>query len=212
MGMKRNQKLRIVLVDDHFVVRMGLIGSINMESDMSVVAEASTGEEAIELFRELQPDVVVMDLRLPRMSGMEATATICKEFPDAKVIMLSTFEGDEDIYRSLQAGARAYLLKSVLREELLEAIRTVHAGNRYIPAAVAARLAERMPYTELSAREREVLELIVKGMSNKEIGSALAIAEVTIKLHVGHILSKLKVNDRTEAATVALRRGIIHLD
>ena len=126
--------------------------------------------------------------------------------------MLSTFEGDEDIYRALRAGARTYLLKSVLRDELLEAIRSVHAGHRYIPAPVAARLAERVPYGELSARELEVLTLIVKGMSNKEIASALSITEVTIKLHVGHILAKLKVNDRTQAATAALQRGIIHLD
>ena len=209
--MKKN-KIRILVVDDHFVVRMGLCSSINMEEDTVVVAEASNGRQAIQLYRQHVPDVVLLDLRLPGMDGVETTVAICKEHPDARIIMLSTYDGDEDIYRSFQAGARSYLLKSVLREELLTAIRAAHAGQRYIPPAVAERLAERVPFLELSARELEVLRLIVKGMSNKEIGAALNITEVTTKLHVGHILSKLKVNDRTQAATTAVQRGIVHLD
>jgi two-component system, NarL family, response regulator len=208
--MKKN-KIRILVVDDHFFVRMGLSGSINIEEDMMVIAEASNGQQATQLYRQQTPDVVLMDLRLPGMDGIATTAAICKEHPEARIIMLSTYDGDEEIYRSFQAGARSYLLKSVSRQELLAAIRAVHGGQRYIPPAVAARLAERVPFIDLSARELEVLGLIVKGMSNKEIAASLNITEVTTKLHVGHILSKLKVNDRTQAATSALRRGIIHL-
>ena len=207
----KKRKIRILVVDDHFVVRMGLCGSINMEEDMMVVAEASNGQQAIQLYRQQSPDIVLMDLRLPTMDGIVTAMTICKEYSEVRIIMLSTYDGDEEIYRSFQAGARSYLLKSTSREELLAAIRAVHSGQRYIPPAVAARLAERVPFSELSSREMEVLRLIVKGMSNKEIAAALSIAEVTTKLHVGHILSKLKVNDRTQAATSALQRGIIRL-
>ena len=152
-----------------------------------------------------------MDLKLPAMSGVEATRAICKEFPGAAVIMLSTHDGEEDIYRSLQAGARTYLLKTAARNELIDTIRAVHAGERRISPAVGARLAERMMHPDLTAREIDVLELIVKGRSNKEIAAELAIAEVTVKLHVGHILTKLGVNDRTQATTTALQRGIVHL-
>ena len=207
----KKQKIRVLVVDDHFVVRMGLAGSINLEEDMMVVAEASNGQQAIQLYRQQMPDIVLMDLRLPGMDGTSTAMAICKEFSEARIIMLSTFDGDEEIYRSFQAGARSYLLKSVSREELLAAIRAVHGGQRYIPPNVASRLAERVPFIDLSTREMEVLRLIVKGMSNKEIAAALSITEVTTKLHVGHILSKLKVNDRTQAATSALQRGIIHL-
>jgi len=207
----KKHKIRILVVDDHFVVRMGLSGSINMEEDMTVVAEASNGQQAIQLYRQQTPDIVLMDLRLPVMDGTATAMAICKEHPEARIIMLSTYDGDEEIYRSFQAGVRSYLLKSVSREELLAAIRAVHGGQRYIPPVVAGRLAERVPFSELSSREMEVLRLIVKGMSNKEIAAALNITEVTTKLHVGHILSKLKVNDRTQAATSALQRGIIHL-
>jgi two-component system, NarL family, response regulator len=207
----KKHKIRIVVVDDHFVVRMGLSGSINMEEDMMVVAEASNGQQAIQLYRQQAPDIVLMDLRLPVIDGTATAMAICKEYPEARIIMLSTYDGDEEIYRSFQAGVRSYLLKSVSREELLAAIRAVHAGQRYIPPAVAARLAERVPFSDLSVREMEVLGLIVKGMSNKEIAAALSITEVTTKLHVGHILTKLKVNDRTQAATSALQRGIIRL-
>lgn len=206
------EKIRIMVVDDHFVVRMGLVGSINLEPDMTVEVEASTGQQAIANFRQHRPDIVLMDLKLPGMGGVETTGIICKEFPDASIIMLSTHDGEEDIYRSLQAGARTYLLKTAAREELIDTIRTVHAGKRCISPAIGARLAERMTHAELTLRELDVLRLIASGKSNKEIGSALQIAEVTVKLHVGHILAKLKVNDRTQAATTALQRGILHLD
>jgi DNA-binding NarL/FixJ family response regulator len=206
------KKIRIMVVDDHFVVRMGLAGSINIEADMVVEAEASNGQQAIASYRQHRPDIVLMDLNLPGMSGVEATSAICKEFPDASVIMLSTHDGEEDIYRSLQAGARTYLLKTAAREDLIQTIRAVHAGERAISPAIGARLAERMTHAELTSREVEVLKLIAKGRSNKEIGSALGIAEVTVKLHVGHILTKLNVHDRTQATTTALQRGILHLD
>ena len=206
------EKIRILVVDDHFVVRIGLAGSINIEPDMVVEAEVSSGLLAIEYFRKHHPDIVLMDLRLPGMSGVEATSAICKEFPDAAIIMLSTHEGEEDIYRSIQAGARTYLLKTAAREDLIQTIRAVHSGERCISPVIGARLAERMTRTELTAREIEVLKLIAKGKSNKEIGSALGIAEVTVKLHVGHILTKLKASDRTQATTTALQRGILHLD
>jgi two-component system NarL family response regulator len=206
------KKIRILVVDDHFTVRMGLTGSINLEADLVVEAEASNGSQAIETFRKLRPDIVLMDLTLPGLSGIEATAAICKEFPEAAIIMLSTHDAEEDIYRSLQAGARTYLLKTAARDELMDAIRKVHAGERAISPAVGARLAERMTRAELTTRELEVLKLIAKGRSNKEIGSELNIAEVTVKLHVGHLLTKLNANDRTQAATTALQRGILHLE
>lgn len=201
-----------MVVDDHFVVRMGLAGSVNVESDMAAEIEVSTGEQAIAAYRQHRPDIVLMDLKLPGISGIEATRAICEEFPGAPIIMLSTHDGEEDIYRSLQAGARAYLLKTVERKELIDTIRSVHGGERCISPTVGARLAERMSHPDLTAREVEVLQLIVKGRSNKEIASDLKIAEVTVKLHVGHILTKLGVNDRTQATTTALQRGIIHLD
>jgi DNA-binding NarL/FixJ family response regulator len=207
-----NRKIRIMVVDDHFVVRMGLVGSINIEPDMIVEVEASNGQQAIAHFRHYHSDIVLMDLKLPDITGVEATGTICREFPGAAIIMLSTHDGEEDIYQSLQAGARTYLLKTAPREELIHTIRAVHAGERCISPAIGARLAERMTHTELTSRELDVLKQIAAGKSNKEIGSALQIAEVTVKLHVGHILAKLKVNDRTQAATTALRRGILHLD
>jgi DNA-binding NarL/FixJ family response regulator len=206
------EKTRILVVDDHFVVRIGLVGSINMEPDMVVEAEASTGPLAIEYFRKHRPDIVLMDLKLPGMGGIEATAAICQEFPEAAIIMLSTHDGEEDIYRSIQAGARTYLLKTAAREDLIQTIRAVHAGERCISPAIGARLAERMTRTELTVRETEVLKLIARGKSNKEIGSTLNIAEVTVKQHVGHLLTKLNANDRTQATTTALQRGILHLD
>jgi two-component system NarL family response regulator len=207
-----NKKIRIMVVDDHYVVRMGLVGSINIEPDIIVEIEASNGQQAIANFRRHHPDIVLMDLKLPDMTGVEATSTICREFPEAAIIMLSTHDGEEDIYQSLQAGAHTYLLKTAAREELIHTIRAVHAGERCISPAIGARLAERITHTELTLRELDVLKLIAAGKSNKEIGSALQIAEVTVKLHVGHILTKLKASDRTQAATTALRRGILHLD
>ncbi|HUC85755.1 MAG TPA: response regulator transcription factor [Candidatus Acidoferrales bacterium] len=205
-------KIRIMVVDDHFVVRIGLAGSINLEPDMVMETEASTGQQAIELFRIHRPDIVLMDLKLPGLDGVGATTAILKEFPDAAIIMLSTHDAEEDIYRSIQAGARSYLLKTAAREELIQTIRAVHAGARCISAAIGTRLAERMTRPELTVREIEVLKLIAKGRSNKEIGGALGIAEVTVKLHVGHLLTKLQASDRTQATTTALQRGILHLD
>lgn len=207
--MSSPHRIRILIVDDHLVVRMGLRSMIDSQSDMVVVAEAATGRETIKLFREKKPDLVLMDLRMPDMGGVEATAAICGDFPNAHVLVLTTYDGDENIYRALQAGARGYLLKDIPREEFFSAVRAVHAGQYFVPPSVAARLAQRVPALELSTREVEVLRLIVEGLSNKEIASALAITESTVKNHVNSILAKLKVNDRTQAATAALRRGII---
>ncbi|HWD91765.1 MAG TPA: response regulator transcription factor [Verrucomicrobiae bacterium] len=207
-----SEKIRVMVVDDHFVVRMGLCGSINFEADMMVETEATTGEQAIDKYRQHQPDVVLMDLKLPGISGIEATRTICGEFPSAAVVMLSTYESEEDIYNAIQAGARTYLLKSASRSELIGAIRSVHAGEHRVSLQVGAHLAERMRRPHLTPREKEVLGLIAKGRSNKEIAAELAITTVTVKLHVVHLLSKLRVSDRTQATTTALQRGLVHLD
>ncbi len=204
--------LRILVVDDHFMVRMGLSSSLNAEQDMKVIAEAGTGEAALEAYRKHQPGLVLMDVRLPGMSGAEAVGAIVREYSDARILMLSTHAGEEEVYRSLQAGARGYILKSARREELLRAIRDVRDGKRYLDPAVAPLLAERMAHRSLTSREVEVLRMVAKGMGNKEIAASLSIAEVTVKLHVSHVLEKLNVKDRTEAATAALRRGIISLE
>jgi DNA-binding NarL/FixJ family response regulator len=210
--MSNDKSIRILIADDHFVVRMGLTAVIHTQPDMTVVAEATTGRQAVELFRAHRPDIALMDLRMPEMDGIEAITAIRQEFPESRFIVLTTYDGDEDIYRALQAGARAYLLKDMLRDGLVEAIRAVHAGQRRLPAEVANRLAERMNRTELTARELEVLRLIVLGRSNKEIAAELSIAEGTVKIHINNILSKLGVSDRTQAATFALQRGIVHLE
>jgi len=206
------QPLRILVVEDHHVVRQGLIALLKTVPEMEVVAEAADGKQAVELFRQHKPDVTIMDLRLPGMSGVDAIGAIRQEFPAARIIVLTTFDGDEDIYRALQAGARGYLLKDMFGEELMDAIRTVHAGKTRIPPAVAQRLAERMGGPSLTARELDVLKLIVAGKSNKEIGQELTISEATVKTHINSILSKLGVTDRTQAATTALQRGIVHFD
>jgi len=203
---------RILVVDDHFMVRMGLSSSLNAEEDMEVIAEAGNGADALKAYRELRPGLVLMDVRLPGMSGPDAVAAIMREFPDARILMLSTHSGEEEIYRSLQAGARGYILKSAMREELLRAIREVRDGKRYLDPALAPLLAERVTHRSLTGRELEVLQMVAKGMGNKEIAAALNIAEVTVKLHVSHVLDKLNVKDRTEAATAALKRGILTLD
>jgi DNA-binding NarL/FixJ family response regulator len=210
--MTKGASIRILVVDDHPIVREGLIGIIERQSDMSVVAEASDGMEAVEMFRRHMPDVTLMDLRLPKMSGVDAITAIRKECQTARIIVLTTYDGDEDIYRALQAGAQGYLLKDTFREELLEAIRAVNDGKRRIPGPVATRLADRIGGSELTGREIEVLALIVKGRSNREIASSLAITEGTVKGHVNNILSKLGVADRTQAATTAIQRGIVHLE
>jgi DNA-binding NarL/FixJ family response regulator len=204
--------LRIMLVDDHYMVRMGLASIIALEADMAVCAEAATGEEALPLFRTHRPDVTIMDLRLPGLSGWETTHQIRGEFPEARIVVLSTYVCDEEIHSALQSGAMAYLVKSVQREELILAIRKAAAGRRHIPAEVAARLAERVARSDLSNRELEVLQQMLGGKRNREIAQTLAIAEGTVKLHVSSILAKLGVVDRTEAVTVALQRGILRLD
>ncbi len=206
------EKIKILVVDDHHVVRQGLVALINTVPSMIVVAQASDGKRAVELYREHQPDVTLMDLRMPVMDGVETIGEIRREFPAARIIVLTTFDGDEDIYRALQAGARGYLLKGMDSDVLMEAIRTVHAGKSRIPPAVAQRLADRMGTTELTAREMDVLRQIVAGHSNREIGSLLNISEATVKTHINSLLSKLNVTDRTQAATSALQRGLVHFD
>lgn len=206
------QTIRIQVVDDHHIVRQGLVALLNTVADFQVVAEAGDGREAVQQHRELHPDVTIMDLRLPQMSGVDAIVAIRAESPQAKFIVLTTFDGDEDIYRALQAGAKGYLLKGMNAAELTDAIRTVHAGRTRIPSIVAERLAERVSGTELTTRELEVLHLIVQGRSNKEIGNQLHISEATVKTHINNLLSKLGVSDRTQAATTALQRGLVHLE
>jgi len=203
--------IKIMVIDDQAVVRQGFVALINTVPDMSGVAEGTNGQQAVELFRKHRPDVTLIDLRMPVMGGVEAIQTIRQELPDARLIVLTTFDGDEDIYRSLQAGAQGYLLKDMFFEELEDAIRKVNGGARRIPTLVAERLAERMISSDLTSRELQVLEEIVRGKSNKEIASALQISEATVKSHINNILGKLGVSDRTQAATTALQRGIIHL-
>lgn len=203
-------KIRIMVIDDQAVVRQGFVSLIKTVPDMEIVGEGSNGQEAVDLFRRLRPDITLMDLRMPGVSGAEAISQIRGEFPAARIIVLTTFDGDEDIYRAVQAGAQGYLLKDMFFEELEAAIRKVHSGARLIPGSVAERLAARMSSSELTARELEVLRQIVDGKSNKEIGNALNISEATVKSHINNILSKLGVSDRTQAATTALQRGIVH--
>ena len=206
-----SEPIRILVAEDHHVVRQGLVALIKTVPDMTVVGEAADGAQAVELFRKYRPDVTIMDLRLPVMSGVEAITAIRREFPSARVLVLTTFDGDENIFRALQAGARGYLLKDMFGEELMEAIRGVHAGKTRIPPPIAQRLAERMGGPSLTNREIEVLKLIVAGKSNKDIGNDLSISEATVKTHINSILGKLGVSDRTQAATTALQRGIVEL-
>ena len=210
--MQNSKAIRILVVDDHFMVRMGLSSSLNVEPDIEVVAEVGSGEAALEAYRKHHPNLVMMDLRLPGMSGTDCTTAMIREFPDASILILSTHSSEEEIYRAMQAGARGYLVKSIMREELLRAVREVHNGGKYLDPTVASHLAERRFHRSLSARELDVLRLVAKGFGNKDIAGALNIAEVTVKLHVSNVLGKLNVKDRTQAATVALRRGIIALD
>ena len=203
--------IRIIITDDHPVVREGFAAMIETEPDMAVVGQARSGEEALELFRRVRPDVTLMDLRMPGMGGVEAIRAIRREFPDSRFIVLTTYDGDEDIYRALEAGAQAYLLKDMICDEILAAIRAVHAGQRRIPAAVGTRLAERMAGMDLSEREHHVLEFVATGKSNKQIAAALEITEATVKSHMTNILGKLGVTDRTQAVVTALRRGLVHL-
>jgi DNA-binding NarL/FixJ family response regulator len=204
--------IRILVVEDHNVVRQGLIALLGVVENLQVVGEAADGVEAIAQFRKLQPDITLMDLRLPRMGGVEVIQRLRIETPQARFIVLTTYDGDEDIYRALKAGAKAYLLKGMTSEELIATIHTVHEGKSHIPPAIAERLAERMGVEDLTQREFEVLEQIVSGKSNKEIAAELDVSEATVKTHINSLLSKLGVTDRTQAATTALRRGIVTLE
>lgn len=209
--MAKVSRIRILLADDHPVVREGLAALINRRPDMTVVAEAANGQEALDFFRHRQPDVTLIDLRMPTMDGVTAIAAIRQEFPTARIMVLTTFDGDEDIYRALRAGAKGYLLKDAPRDELIDSIRRVHQGKTYLPSELAAKLAERLTGRELSKREMDVLRLMAEGKSNRQIAEKLFIAEGTVKAHVNNILRALGVCARTEAVTAALRRGIISL-
>jgi len=204
-------KIRLLVVDDHFVVRIGLTSALNLEHDMEVVGEAKDGREAVSAYERLLPDVVVMDYQLPHLNGAEATTAIRQKFPEARVIILSVYKGEEDVHRAVQAGASGYLPKSSGADELLEAIRVIHRGRRYFPTAINAALETRAGRTELSDREREVLAMLVRGRSNKEIAIALGISENTVKVHTTRVFEKLGVADRLEAVTAAIQRGIIHI-
>jgi DNA-binding NarL/FixJ family response regulator len=209
--MNNSGPIRIMVVDDHPVVRFGLVAMLGAQPDFVVVAQASTGEEAIALFRQHQPDVCLMDLRLPEIGGAEAIRLIRREFPKSAFIVLTTFHGDEDIHKAISAGARSYLLKGMSHDELLDAIRKVHAGRQYLPKTVQQSLANRMPSSDLSAREAEILGLIVKGLTNKEIAAKLNITVGTVKWHLNILFARLNVTDRTQAAVAALHRGIVEL-
>ena len=204
--------ITILTADDHPLIRSGLAAVIGAEPGLLVVAEAANGEEAIEAYARLHPDIVLMDLRMPVMDGLTATRAILADDPNAHIIVLTTYDGDEDIHRALAAGARGYLLKDMMRTDLLGAIRAVHRGQRGIPASVAARLAEHTPRIGLTPRELEVLRLVADGLSNAEVAERIGRTEGTVKVHLKNILPKLDVRDRTEAVTTALRRGFIRLD
>jgi DNA-binding NarL/FixJ family response regulator len=209
--MNQSGVIRVLIVDDHAIVQEGLAALIDEEEDMAVIGYAKDGIEAIQLFRQEQPDVTLMDLRMPQMEGVEAIAAICAEFNTARIIVLTTYDGDEDIYRGLQAGSKGYLLKDCQPNELQTAIRTVYRGEQYIPSHVGAKLVQRMSNPELTGRESEVLQLVAQGMSNLEIGAALNITENTVKSNINRILSKLGVKDRTQATIIAFKRGIASL-
>jgi DNA-binding NarL/FixJ family response regulator len=203
--------IKVLSVDDHALLREGIAALVNAESDMKLVAEATNGQDAIEKFRLHRPDVTLMDLQMPAMNGIEAIIGIRSEFPNARIIVLTTYAGDVQVVRALKAGARGYILKGHVRRELLDTIRAVHAGQKRIPPEVAAELAEHTGEDDLSSREIDVLRLIAAGNANKEIAGRLGIAEETVKSHITNILGKLGANDRTHAVTTALKRGIIEL-
>jgi two-component system, NarL family, response regulator len=210
--MSQASQIRIMIVEDHFVVRVGLKAIINSQPDMLTVAEAGNGKQAMEAFEQFQPDVTLMDLRIPGLNGIEAISGIIGKFPRARIIVLSTFGGDENIFRAFQAGARAYFLKDVKGQDLVDAIRAVHAGQRPLPPEIASQLAERVPRMALSSREMEILTLIAKGKSNKEIAAELTISEGTVRVHASNLFAKLGCSDRAQAVSEAFRRGIIDVD
>lgn len=203
--------IRILVVDDHHVVRQGIVALLKTMDDIEVVGQAVSGEEAVVVFNDVMPDITLMDLQMPGAGGVEAVSEIRRRHSSARVIVLTTFDGDEDIYRSLQAGARGYLLKGMTSDQLISAIRDVHNGRSIIPGPVAEKLAERMTSQQLTARELSVLERIVAGRANKQIASDLFISEATVKTHINSLLAKLGVVDRTQAATAALQRGLVRL-
>jgi len=207
-----NSPIRILVVEDHHVVRQGLIALLSVTEGVEVVAQAADGLEAISQFEATHPDVTLIDLRLPKMSGVEVIQRVRAGHANARFIVLTTYDGDEDIFRALQAGARAYLLKGMTVDVLVSTIRSVHAGKSCIPPVIAQRLAERMSTEQLTQREQDVLEQIVKGKSNKEIGTELDISEATVKTHINNLLGKLGVTDRTQAATAAIQRGLVQLN
>ena len=209
--MTEQPKIRVLSVDDHPLLRQGIAAIITNEPDMIMVAQAATGRDAIHQFREHRPDVTLMDLRLPDISGIDAMMAIRNEFPDARIVMLTTFEGDVEIRRALAAGARGYILKNMVPQDLVGVVRQVHAGKKRIPAEIAARLAEHVSDEALTEREKDVLKHVAEGQRNREIAERLEISEDTVKVHVKHIMEKLGANDRTEAVTIAIRRGIIQL-
>jgi DNA-binding NarL/FixJ family response regulator len=205
-------RTRVMVADDHPVVRTGLAAVLVQQADLELVAEAENGERAVALYREHRPDVCLMDLRMPVMDGVEAIRTITTEFPEARILALTTYEGDADIRRALEAGARGYLLKDMLLTDVIGAVRAVRSGERVIPIAVAARLAEFPERSDLTERELEVLQLVARGLSNKEVARVIGRTDETVKIHLKNTFAKLDVADRTEAVTVALTRGLIHLD
>jgi two-component system NarL family response regulator len=209
--MAANERIRVFVVEDHGVVRQGLISVLSSAPQIEVAGFAKNGQEAVDLYTSLVPDVTLIDLQMPVMSGVEAIQQIRRTAPAARFIVLTTFDGDEDIYRAMQAGAKAYLLKGVELDELVEAIRAVHAGRGRIPSVIAEKLAQRVSSEKLTSREIEVLECIVAGRANKEIAAELHISEATVKSHVNSLLAKLGASDRTHAAVLALQRGIVHL-
>ena len=200
-----------MIVDDHPLLRVGVASIVNARSDMTVMAQTGTGEEAVALFSQHRPDVTLMDLRLPKISGVDAILAIRARFPMARFVVLTTYEGDEDIHRALEAGAKGYIIKGMPYQTLIEALVRVHSGGRFLPPPVARTLASRMPDSDLSSREKEVLRHLVEGMSNKEIAGLLGITEATVKCHVSTILMRLNVSDRTQAVVTALQRGLVHL-
>ncbi|MGO9862697.1 MAG: response regulator [Terriglobales bacterium] len=209
--MSSQEKIKVMVVDDHPLMRVGVAAIINARPNMTVVAQTGTGEEAVALFHQHKPDITLMDLRLPKMSGVDAILAIRARYPESRFVVLTTYEGDEDIHRAFDAGARGYVIKGMPYQTLIDALVRVHSGGRFLPPPVVRALESRMPDSDLSPREQEVLQLLVNGRSNKEIASQLGITNATVKCHVSTILMRLNVSDRTQAVVAALQRGLVHL-